>query len=214
MLNRSIFTVVTSRYVPTLKRLLKTAWQHNPDIPFYVRCINLASNEIEQVQCWHPQVRLQLDEGIAFKDLDEERGYAVCSRIWGVRELIEKGNFVLYLDADNVLRSNIDQIWKHDIGADLLVRVKVVDPWRCNAAILRFKPTSVIVDFLKEWELLARKNGLLWSGKGEGVDQTSLNSTVRAFQGRIICHSLPTEFNGLSNNHNSLIWHFKGAGPH
>ena len=212
-------SVTNSPYIPVVEKLLVSLNEYHPDIGIHLVCVNMSHEEIHYVKGLHKNItpiiveqkfeKMRGDRELGPNDSGHEEGYCTSCRSWFMLDLMnELDKSVFYLDADVYLKGNIDELFPKLKEADFMIRAKNLDPknFKCNAGMVWVKDTPLNRKLVEDWADKTRKMGATsWRS-----NQWTLDELIRENWEDINYRNFPIEFNGKTDNPESIIVHVKG----
>ena len=169
-----ILTVTNTPFLNIVKKMLITFNEYHPEIKVNVVCVNMADEDLKQIESFHGNVNIikfnkkfkkfgGLRE-LGPKDSDHEQGYCTSCRSWYALDIMkETGKSVFYLDADVYTKGNLNDLFDIFETCDFMIRSKSISPtFRCNAGMVWMKNNDQNKKIIAEWADETKKMGISW----------------------------------------------------
>ena len=198
-------------YFKKSSTLIKSIKLQYPDIKIHYHQINFKVNlDFNNIEYSYSNLELNNEVKYKYNNLVYTQKQAYCAniRFQIIKNLIEKNKFILYLDADSIVRKPLTQLLQlcesHDLVINKCTQKKYYRKgFRIRTGIFSIKNTPIMIEFMDH--CINNLNLYQWFS-----DQDTIQDTFIEFNDKISFKSLPTEYIDWKYDLNSIIWVGKG----
>lgn len=219
--NVTVLAISDPEFLPRLYRLANSLSRNFPSAILHAYLVNVTSGrDIERLQKVHPRcevslVQEELDDRAVKLGMDgitcftEKAGFCVNLRATAIHRLLLEGReFVLFMDADCIVRKSLSHLPAMLAQSDILIhqRPKMPDYMRVCASVIAIKRTLASLSFFEKF--VARINQI--GNRLFFADQLAFHQLASDPETEITVSHLPSDYIDWEFHPSSFIWTGKG----
>lgn len=219
--NVTVLAISDPEFLPRLYRLANSLSRNFPSAILHAYLVNVTSErDIERLRQIHPrcevsQVHEELDDREVKLGMDgitrftEKAGFCVNLRATAIHRLLLEGReFVLFMDADCIVRKSLSHLPAILAHSDILIhqRPTMPDYMRVCASVIAIKRTATSLRFSEKF--VARINQI--GNRLFFADQLAFHQLASDPEMEITVSHLPAEYIDWEFHPGSFIWTGKG----
>ena len=218
---KNILIIATESYMNYARSLICSIHENVLDFTIYLYLINASEEAVNDIKLQTRNLPVEVREKNDWSLDTEKNKHAFKNEVmcWSanvrgeiIKELLTKDKLIglMYIDADSIVRGNIDEAFQLHRRCHIMFhfRPKDRDIGNILSGVMFFKKTKVTLEFVEQFcEAIKREDILEWYS-----DQKGLNSTYEAFKGRsdISFFNLSKKYIDWGYHSESKIWAGKG----
>ena len=206
----SIIAIADINYMGHLGVMVRSAAAHFPQATMRCHLINVPKAKREALMQSHPKIEIT-SERTSFAGWEQIRKYIYCAnkRAELLLDAIKHNEYLLYLDADSIIRKPCDELVEILQSCDMTVKDKKkkgkAKPkyGRFSAGIIGFGNGPIAKQFIERYAYVVKNDINSYS------DQYNLYATYKEFKDTIKYVPLPERFCDTRLSEDGVIWNGK-----
>jgi hypothetical protein len=205
-MKKCVFTACTINYLDRAISLYNSLNKYNKNIFFCVYLINTNQDNYFQNNK-NDNLIIKYDNTNLIDD--KLKVYASCLRIRIFKELIDEFDILFWMDADTIIRANLDKMFEFLNNNDLTLykntnNIHVHKIGEYKTGIVGIKKSKLMIEFINNWNKILLEYEYKWF-----IDQLSITKLINNTKG-IKIKILPKEYIDWDFEEKSFIWVGKG----
>jgi lipopolysaccharide biosynthesis glycosyltransferase len=205
-----ILIVSDKDYLKKVKILINSIRKYH-NIKIHLHLINYKEDlNIENIEYSYSDLKLDDQTKLKWNNIEYTPKKAYCAniRVKVINDLIKFNPWILYIDADSIVRNNLDNLFSiiktNDLCANYCDKKSFYrNGFRIRTGILGIKNNSLMINF---FNIYSKKIKLFdWFS-----DQDTLQDVYLEFKNNIKFYKLGMEYIDWKFNNQSIIWTGKG----